>query len=459
MSFRECKLSLNELTLWDENARFPDNFFNSDEKVMIEYFVANKTFKMKELVEDIAKDLDLPMLEKMVIWGNEGSHIVLEGNRRLAGYKILANPAIIADFDNGLYKYLIDHGFGNDIDESFSLDCLVSDDKQECYRYIDRKHSKGNNQVNWLEPERINYSKRRGIESNNSRIKGGITKFVRNLDLPEEVKNQVLGKGYVTTFYRFVTTGPAKETFGLSTDENGNLTYTDPDFPEKLKVIIHNVLRKVDFEGNTIDSRELNKNPQIKNYLEQVNPENVSLVKKEIEASRTNNLFGENGMSIWPETKESPSAKTQRKTPKSKENNVLFGKSLALEAGKVNDLYRAVSQIYEQNQYDPTVLPVIGMSMRLLTEVAARVYYDKINHESAKKDQLYKDFLKTAKNEMNLKQDSINYLALTRDWLDGGNNLEAILGKYAHGNITVSKDGVLKSSFIIGAILEHYFGR
>ena len=60
---------------------------------------------------------------------------------------------------------------------------------------------------------------------------------------------------------------------------------------------------------------------------------------------------------------------------------------------------------------------------------------------------------------MSLEKDSVNYLSLTSDWLDGGNNLEGMLAKYAHGNITVSKDGILKNSFIIGEILEYYFKR
>lgn len=95
--------------------------------------------------------------------------------------------------------------------------------------------------------------------------------------------------------------------------------------------------------------------------------------------------------------------------------------------------------------------------MRLITEVAARVYFDISDPEKSKKDQLYNDFLKQAKKEMSLEKESKNFLSLTTDWLDGSNNLEALLAKYAHGNITTSKDGILKSSYIIGEVLEHYF--
>ena len=350
-----------------------------------------------------------------------------------------------------------------DITNDFVLDCLISEDKDQCYRYIDRKHSKGNNQVNWLEPERINYSKRRGIESQNAKLKIAITNYVRKMDFPKDIKNEILGRGYVTTFFRFVATGPAKDTFGLSTDENGELIFKDKSFPDKLKVIIHNVLKKEDFEGRRVNTRELNKNPDIENYLKSIRSENVHKVNKDIENNKKQDLFGNETIKLGATTsKASGSATTNissKKTPISKEIEILFGKSLILKQGKVNDIYRAILNIYVKNQNDPTVLPIVGMSLRLITEVAARVYFDETDPERAKKDQLYNDFLKLAKKEMGLKQESKNYLSLTTDWLDGDNNLEGMLAKYAHGAIITSKDGILKNSFVIGEILEHYFKR
>ncbi len=460
MNFTEEKIPIEKLFLWDENARFPDKYYNSDEKELIKYFLLQPNFKLKEFVDEIVNDIDLPHLEKVVVWDSKDKLIVLEGNRRLAGYKLLANPELVIDIDKKFYSSLLNKKSTINIDTNFLLDCLVSEDKDQCYRYIDRKHAKGNNQVGWLEPEKINYSKRRGIESQNTKIKIAITEFVRKLDLPNEIINEVLGQGYVTTFYRFIATGPAKETFGLSTNENGELTYTDKTFPDKLKVIIHNVLKKKDFEGNTVDTRELNKNPEIKSYLESVKSENVTKVNNDIENNKKTDIFGNETVKLG--TKKSQQtlvAVNPKKTPISKENNTLFGKSLALKAGKVNDLYRAILNIYVKNEFDSTVLPIIGMSLRLITEVAARVYFYENDPVKSKKDQLYNDFLKIAKEKMSLEKDSVNYLSLTTDWLDGGNNLEGMLAKYAHGNITVAKDGILKNSFIIGEILEYFFKR
>ena len=364
MVFEEKKISIDKLSLWDENARFPDQFYNSEEKELIKYFLSKPNFKIKELIDEIVIDYDLPHLEKVVVWDTSDNLVVVEGNRRLTGYKLLAHPQIVSDIDSKLHSYLIEKQSEINISNDFVLDCLISEDKDQCYRYIDRKHSKGNNQVNWLEPERINYSKRRGVESQNAKLKIAITNYVRKLDLPEDIKNEILGRGYVTTFYRFVATGPAKEIFGLSTDENGELTFQDDTFPDKLKVIIHNVLKKEDFDGKRVDTRELNINPEIKNYLGNVKSEDVSKVKKEIEDNRKQDLFGNETTSLGKKksTKTTSTESTQRKTPKTKDNDILFGKSLALKPGKVNDLYRAILNIYEKSQNDSTVLPVIGMS-------------------------------------------------------------------------------------------------
>ena len=460
MDFKEKKISIENLSLWDENARFPDKYYNSNEKELIKYFLSKPDFKIRNLIEEIVLDSDLPHLEKVVVWDTSDNLVVVEGNRRLTGYKLLANPEIIADIDQKLHKYLIEkqpeHGITND----FTLDCLISEDKDECYRYIDRKHAKGNNQANWLEPERVNYSKRRGVENQNAKLKVAISNYVRQLDIPEDIKNEILGQGYVTTFFRLVATGPAKETYGLTTDENGELKFDDTSFPEKLKVIIHNVLKKEDFEGKKVDSRELNKNQQIEDYLKKVKPEHAEKVDKEIKDNTRKDIFGNESTSLGKSTtkqKVTPQVPTPRKTPKTKENETLFGKTLVLKGGKVNDLYRAIVGIYEKSQYDSTVFPIIGMSLRLITEVAARMYFEENAPEKANKDQLYNDFLKTAKKEMSLEQESKNYLSLTTDWLDGSNNLEGMLAKYAHGNITTSIDGILKASFIIGEVLEYYF--
>ncbi|WP_397363185.1 hypothetical protein [Olleya sp. R77988] len=316
--FVERKIKVEELELWDENARFPDKYHDSSENELINYFVTKSNFKIKTLIDEIIKDFDLPIMEKLIVWDEDEKLIVLEGNRRITGYKLIINPEIIIETNKNLYNYIVERKKTINIDENFKLDCLVSSDKEQCYRYIDRKHSKNNNEVSWLEPEKINYSNRRGFESQNSKIKIAINNFVRNLELPEEVIDKILGRGYVTTFYRLIATGPAKKSYGLTTDENGNLKYTDKDFPDKLKVIIYNVLKKKDFSGNKVDTRELNKNPEIKNYLDSVNSQDVKKVENELNKNIQQDIFGKKTFNLEiDKTEETPiSAKRNKPVPK-----------------------------------------------------------------------------------------------------------------------------------------------
>src|ERR1700744_6549203 len=90
-------IPIKELSLWDNNARFPDQYSNTEEKELIQYFLSKPDFKIKELIDEIVKDFDLPQLEKLVVWRENDKLIVLEGNRRLTGYKLLHSPTLAAD--------------------------------------------------------------------------------------------------------------------------------------------------------------------------------------------------------------------------------------------------------------------------------------------------------------------------------------------------------------------------
>jgi hypothetical protein len=302
MNTELISLPIKELYLWDENARFPDKYFNSGQNELILFFLSKSDFKIKPLVEEIVKDIDLHQLEKLVVWSDEGRYVVLEGNRRLAAYKLLTNPEIVSD--QKLSKYLIEQGKKANISNDFQLECILAD-KTIGLRYIDRKHANNNNEVGWQEPERTTYKIRRGSESQSEFIKIGIANIVRQLDLPEEMKDKILGKGFVTTFFRVVAGGPARVEFGLDLDANNNLIVKDQNFKDKLKVIIHNTLQKKDFNDKDVDSRSLNKVDKIESYIKSVNPADAKKVETEIKANTVEDIFGVKTVNIAPNTKQS----------------------------------------------------------------------------------------------------------------------------------------------------------
>ena len=131
-----------------------------------------------------------------------------------------------------------------------------------------------------------------------------------------------------------------------------------------------------------------------------------------------------------------------------------------LKKGKVNDLYCAVDDIYNKCRHDK-FLPIVGMSLRLLLNLAAIEHYNKKpSYERSGNTNdgvIYSNFLKEMKSSMN--KEDINTLTITDSWLSGDYKLEGILGKYAHGTINYSREDILKTSEIVADILKFIIPR
>lgn len=214
---KNSKIKIGELTLWDENPRFPDKYFNQSEEDLIDFFIKKKNFKIKDLAEAIVNDFSLPQLEKIIVLELQDQFVVIEGNRRLTTYKLLANPELVRD--EKLRTFFKDLSSKISINENYEFECIVTSDKDEALKYVDRKHNNGNYEVTWGQAERDNFKARRGRASNKELFRIETSKIVKRLDLPEELKEQVLGKGYVTTFFRIVDSKSAYDLFGFSFDK------------------------------------------------------------------------------------------------------------------------------------------------------------------------------------------------------------------------------------------------
>lgn len=370
MSVTIKDIAISDLKLWDENARFPDKYFNTEETELINYFLSKPDFKIKPLVEAIVKDFDLPQLEKLVVWNNNGEHVVLEGNRRLTAYKLLHNPELTDD--TSLKKYLTEIKGKAKITDSFSLECLVTENKEHGFRYIDRKHANNNNEVNWQDAERAHYNVRRGSKNQGELLKIGITKIVKELDLPEEMKDQILGSGYVTTFFRIITTTPSKKEYGFSIDENGDLIVKDPNFKEKLKIIIYQVLNKKDFQGKNVDSRSLNKIDKIEEYIKSLKVEDATKVDEEIKKNTTEDMFGEKSINV-------ATGKKQKVLPKSTNRNYLIPSScrLSINETKINNIYLELRNDLLLDDSPKAVPNAVGVLFRVFLEISIDYFLEK----------------------------------------------------------------------------------
>ena len=62
------EIAIKNLALWDENPRFPEEYFSKSESELIEYFLRKKEFKIESFAKEVAKEFDLPQLEKIVVF-------------------------------------------------------------------------------------------------------------------------------------------------------------------------------------------------------------------------------------------------------------------------------------------------------------------------------------------------------------------------------------------------------
>lgn len=369
-------ISIKNLSLWDENARFPDKYFNKTEKELIDYFVSKKDFKINELAEEVVKDFDLPQLERLVVYEFDGKKIVLEGNRRLAVYKLLNDPKLTDD--TKLQNKLIALKSKIKIGDSFKLECLISKDKEQGLRYINRKHLRGNNEVSWGDNERAHHNARGGNANQKELLKVATTKIIKDLDFPEELKEQVLGTGFVTTFWRLIEQKPAWSAFGFSLDKNGELKTTDKDFKEKLKVIIYDVLQKGKYNDKLFSRLSVK---DIEGYLGQISKDDYKRVSDEIKKQTKTDLFGKEATVVV-----STGSITNRSNPKSSLRDYLIPKTCVLQISetKINNIYCELKNDLLIDDSKKAVPNAVGVLFRVFLEISLD-YYAIMNSHGFKK--------------------------------------------------------------------------
>ncbi len=362
-------LSIRDLSLWDENARFPEEYFNKSEKQLVNFLLGKKDFKIESLAKEIVKEFELPQLEKIVVYSHKKKNIVLEGNRRTVVYKLLADPGLTNDSDTRRFFETLASQIK--IDDSFTLESLVTSDRNTGLLYVDRKHTKRNNEVGWGEQERHNYKVRRGNATAKTEVfRYELGKLVRKLDIPDEMKDAVLGKGFVTTFYRLVDSEPSLNNLGIYKNEDGTIKIKNQkEFENKLKVIVFDVVTKRVIDGQKLDSRFLNKTEAKEGYLRSIGTADVKKVEAEIKKNTSTNVFGEMVFDI--KTKEGSAIYSAR----AKQYQSIIDPDLLLpgvDSQKIKDVFRELQKINAE-----TCPTACALLLRTLMDISVSEYADK----------------------------------------------------------------------------------
>ncbi|CAM1339266.1 hypothetical protein [Tenacibaculum aestuarii] len=419
-------LKVSNLKLWTENPRDPIDVESSDLDIISKAIIDDKKkWNLQDFLDKMGTYYDFSELPTVV--RENGSNIVYDGNRRIAILKYLQDEELYQKLNGGLF-------FDEEPKELKSLTSIPCNvcDKETALKNIERKHT---NSGTWgtLERDYFLYL-HRGKEK---------SLFIQ-LDEQTGIisDNKKMNKRFVKDE---ILTQKNLESIGFKYDVGSGIKSNYSE--EENLLILNNIVSLV--EEGVITTRKYR--GQLKEPLIQYDP---SLEEK---LKTFNPSIPRTKIIKQRETKTKVVPSKPRKTPVTKVNDILFGRTLELESGKINDTYRAIDSIYNYGKENNAILSIVGMSLRFLLDVSAREYFRKSEPDKLKEDSLYKDFIKVARDEMNLSHEKVNFLALTNGWLDKSNNLDAVLAKFAHGSIPVSKDGILEKSYIVGDIVQHFF--
>lgn len=415
------EIEISKLNLWTENPRDPVDIIKTDEQIIDRIIEdSDNKWNIEKLIQKMGEYYDYSELP--IIVKKRGRYIVYDGNRRIALLKILQDEDKYAKYVGKLFKNLESRL----LRDQNVLPCNVCDEKT-AINSIYRKHSDNGS---WGELERdyflFNFKKEKkthfvALDEQTGFIKDNKIlnkRFVKDEVLSEKNLKDIgidFKDGKLYSKYSdeqlvkiFETTQNALQKGDISTRNNRG----------KLKTVIN--------KDKSID--EILKNPKNSVFQE------ISLSKKQAEKL------------IKPQ-----------KTPATKKKDILFGKILELEEGPVNDLYLAIDKVYKKGRDDENILLIVGMSLRLILDVSARVYYNKQGDTTnTKTEKPYKNFIKLFQEKCK-KVQTVNYLSTTSDFLNKNLEFEALLAKYAHGNTEVRKQDILGMSYIVADILEAYF--
>ena len=416
-------IEINKLHLWSENPRDPIDKDASDFDIIL-HALKNEHSKwdLDKLLEKMGDHYDFSELPTVV--QEEGVYIVYDGNRRLALVKLLQDQKL---YQSVMERFILPLNIDDFIKLS-TIPCNVCD-KETALSNIERKHVESGS---WkaLERDYFLYRHRKKSKSAFLIINEATQIIENNKDMNQDfVKSEIL-------------TMENLHKLGFSIKNNRVVSvYNREDAKSILDALVDIVCSK------TISTRNYRGDPlsAIKNKNKHVESIIKSYSIKEDKGSVSDITYP-------PQSKITPI----RRTPRTKQSDVLFGGPLSLKPGKINDLYLAIEKIYDKNKNDPTILPVVGMSLRLLVEITAREQFEIVNGRkiNSSDKNIYENFMKSLKQEIS--QSALNFSTVTKNWLNKEENIEAILGKYAHGQILCEKTNILKTSEVVADILNYY---
>jgi len=427
------KINISDILLDQKNPRFEQV---SNQREAIKAMIVDQGDKIVALAKDIYMN-GLDPSKRMIVFKENGQLVDGDGNRRLTAIKILETPSL-AESSSTIKKKIDVHLNNFKGSVPTEIDCVVFQDRDAASHWIEINHAgeqEGRGQIPWdsEQKERFLGEVSIGVAAMNLLIKEMKLTYENKCKISKTTADRVLGFKSIKT--------------ALSISSNGShFIFGDVD---RLSALLNALIDISVSDVYTADKTE----QFLIRLFGTIEPESHDNVKSgkssKINPSSPSNVSHAGKSSS---SKSRPTKLTPRSAPA---NEPLFGKVLQLKSGIVNDIYCDISNIYNADfRTSNTCLEILGMSMRLLLDVAAKEYYESNADPKVKDDAKYRSYLKVIKERLG--QSDKNTLSVDSNiqgFLIEG-TLEAHLGKLAHGNIHCTDDTLKLMAKIIGPILE-----
>lgn len=156
------------LLLDETNPRFPLEGVESQREA-INALLGDAPTKIVRLAEDIVAEGGLNPTELSVVVEEDGDYVVIEGNRRLAALKLLANPDLADDSATAArFRRVADRGTG-----PTSMLCYLAESREDAKHWLDLRHTGENGGVGvveWNAEQQNNFRRRRGSQADRASI-------------------------------------------------------------------------------------------------------------------------------------------------------------------------------------------------------------------------------------------------------------------------------------------------
>jgi hypothetical protein len=329
-------IALKDLVLWSENPRDPIDEKNDDQDIVdLALGEHKKVWALEKLAKNMGELFDYSELP-IVVYHNK-KPVVYDGNRRIILAKIKHKLVTIS----GAERFVIP-------DFPDSIPCNVCK-KRVALDHILRKHGDSGS---WKPLERdIFLHKYMGNKKSDFLIIEEATGLITG--------NPVMNKGFVKDeIFR-----PENiKKLGFSTDSGELKSKYDASTANS---ILLDLADKIEAKEITTRKNRGNVLGVLEGSVRKIIDENMS--------GKANKKCA----AISADMEERQLGQKQKRAPRKKNKNKIFGGPLYLKSGDLNNIYRDISDLYDyynNNEHilSNTFISVIRMSLRLLCEVAAK---------------------------------------------------------------------------------------